>query len=57
MPQYEWTLKEQQAIEKAAGRLKHVMTDADAEDAAYDIAQDIRESIIMAVLERTRTGK
>lgn len=57
MSQYNWTPKEQQAIEKAADRLKYVMTDADAEDAAYDIAQDIRESIIMAVLERSRTGE
>ena len=48
MMEYPFTRPEQQAIEQAAKRLKHVMTDADAEDAAYDIAQDIRQALIDA---------
>lgn len=49
--EYNFTRPEQQAIEQAANRLKHVMTDLDAEDAAYDIAQEIREALVTAYEE------
>lgn len=41
----DWTEAEQAAIEQAADRLKHVMVDLDAIDAAYDIANAIRPAV------------
>lgn len=46
--EYRFTRPEQQAIERAAKLLKHVMTDTDAKDAAYDIENEIREALVTA---------
>ena len=46
--EYQFTRTECKAIEEAAKHLTHVMTDMDAEDAAYDIAQSIRQALIDA---------
>lgn len=50
--EYQFTRPEQQATERAANRLKHAMADLDAEDAAYDIAQEIREALVTAFKEQ-----
>ena len=54
---HEFTEAEQTAIEKAAGRLEHVLVNLDAIDAAYDIASEIRDELVKTALAEVRKNQ